>query len=128
LPTVLREMDVALFTNRAEGGTNLVAMECMACGVPTILSRNTGHIDLIEDDNCYPLNQQGELAGFEAGSLGVPGWGESDVDEVVEALERVYAHRAEARERGLRGAADIGRYSWAKTAREMKAIVLETST
>ena len=38
MPPVLREMDVALFPNRSEGGTNLVAMECMACGVPTILS------------------------------------------------------------------------------------------
>ena len=34
---ILREVDVALFPNRAEGGTNLVAMECMACGLPTIL-------------------------------------------------------------------------------------------
>src|SRR6185312_7856169 len=65
LPTILREMDAAVFANRAEGGTNLVAMECMACGVPTILSRNTGHLDLIEDDNCFPLTQQGELAGRE---------------------------------------------------------------
>ena len=29
------------FSNRAEGGTNLVAMECMAAGVPTIVSNNT---------------------------------------------------------------------------------------
>ena len=127
LPAMLREMDVALFTNRAEGGTNLVAMECMACGVPTILSRNTGHLDLIEDDNCYALNQQGELTGAEAGVAAIAGWGESDVDEVVEALERVYAHRAEARERGARGAASVGRLTWAKTAAEMKDVVLGTS-
>jgi glycosyltransferase involved in cell wall biosynthesis len=43
IPTFLREMDVAIFPNRCEGGTNLVAMECMACGLPVILSRNTGH-------------------------------------------------------------------------------------
>ncbi len=125
LPTVLREMDVALFPNRAEGGTNLVAMECMACGVPTILSRNTGHIDLIEDENCYPLEQQGELAGLEAGIPGVAGWGESDVDEIVEALERVYIHRQEARARGARGAATLSQFSWARTAREMKGLVQE---
>jgi glycosyltransferase involved in cell wall biosynthesis len=128
LPPVLREMDVAVFPNRAEGGTNLVAMECMACGVPTILSRNTGHIDLIEDENCYPLVQQGALAGREAGLDGLAGWGESDVDEVVDALERVYAHRQEARDRGLRGAATLSRFTWAKTAREMKALVLEVSS
>ncbi|HEX3364875.1 glycosyltransferase family 4 protein [Phenylobacterium sp.] len=126
LPSVLREMDVALFTNRAEGGTNLVAMECMACGVPTILSRNTGHLDLIEDDNGYVLSQQGELTGGEAGLATVSGWGESEVDEVVETLERVYAHRAEARDRGGRGAASVGRFTWAKTASEMKDVVLNT--
>jgi glycosyltransferase involved in cell wall biosynthesis len=126
LPPVLREMDAALFPNRAEGGTNLVAMECMACGVPTILSRNTGHLDLIEDNNCYVLGQQGELTGLEAGLTTVSGWGESEVDEVVDTLERVYAHRAEARERGMRGAGTVAPFTWAKTAREMKDVVLTT--
>ncbi len=129
MAAVLREMDVALFPNRAEGGTNLVAMECMACGVPAILSRNTGHLDLIEEDNCYPLDQQGAAQqGREAGMDGIAGWGESDVDEAVEALERVYAHRSEARERGARGAASVGRYTWARTAREMKSLVLEAAS
>ncbi len=39
--------DVAVFPNRCEGGTNFVAMECMACGVPTILSSCFGHDDLM---------------------------------------------------------------------------------
>ncbi|MBY0510388.1 MAG: glycosyltransferase family 4 protein, partial [Rhodospirillaceae bacterium] len=47
-PQVLREVDLAVFPNRCEGGTNLVAMEAMACGVPVALSRNTGHLDLIK--------------------------------------------------------------------------------
>jgi glycosyltransferase involved in cell wall biosynthesis len=45
---IYRECDVALFPNRAEGGTNQVAMECIACGVPTILSANTGHRDIMQ--------------------------------------------------------------------------------
>lgn len=124
MPPVLREIDVALFPNRAEGGTNLVAMECMACGVPVILSANTGHLDLIEDGACYPLTQQGALPGREAGHGAATGWGESDVDEIVEQLERAYRHREEARVRGARGAAKLGGLTWAKTAREMKAIAL----
>jgi glycosyltransferase involved in cell wall biosynthesis len=125
LPGILREMDVAVFPNRAEGGTNLVAMECMASGIPTILSRNTGHLDLFEDDNCYALDQQGELSGREGGMNGVPGWGESDVDELVEKLEQVYAHREEALRRGARGAATVGRLTWAKSAAQLKPLVLE---
>jgi glycosyltransferase involved in cell wall biosynthesis len=125
LPQVLREMDVALFPNRAEGGTNLVAMEAMACGVPAILSRNTGHLDLIEDGNCYTLDRQAPLEGSKGPAAGVEGWGESDVDEVVERLEQAYAERADATARGLRGAETMARLTWAETARRMKALILE---
>jgi glycosyltransferase involved in cell wall biosynthesis len=126
LPPILRDMDAAIFPNRAEGGTNLVAMECMACGVPSILSRNTGHLDLIADDNCYALTSQGALEGKEAGFGEVDGWGESDVDEIVEALERIYADREAARATGLAGAETLKRLTWAETARQMKEIVLGT--
>jgi glycosyltransferase involved in cell wall biosynthesis len=122
---LLTEMDAAVFPNRAEGGTNLVAMECMACGVPTILSANTGHLDLIEgEENCYPLLQQDQVAGGGAPVGDVPGWGESQVDEIVEALERIYLDREEARRRGARGAATLSALTWAKTAEQMKALAL----
>ncbi|WP_333808451.1 glycosyltransferase [Phenylobacterium sp.] len=48
LPPVIRECDVAIFPNRCEGGTNLVAMETLALGVPSLLSANTGHMDLLD--------------------------------------------------------------------------------
>jgi tetratricopeptide (TPR) repeat protein/glycosyltransferase involved in cell wall biosynthesis len=109
MPRVLCEADVALFPNRAEGGTNLVAMECMACGIPTILSANTGHRDLIGDDNCFPLERQRPLAGRQC-----QGWGDSDIDEIVATLEAVFDDRALARRRGRRGAATLRQMSWAR--------------
>jgi glycosyltransferase involved in cell wall biosynthesis len=124
MPRILREADVALFPNRCEGGTNLVAMEAMACGVPAILAANTGHLDLIEGENCYALSRQAALTGPEAGVNGVAGWGESDVEEILEALERAYADREDARRRGLAGARTLSRLTWAETARRMKATVL----
>jgi len=108
MPQVLREADVALFPNRAEGGTNLVAMEAMACGVPAILSANTGHLDLIHDRNCYPLLRQHTIDGPSRA-----GWGESDVDEIVAALEQAYAHRQDAADRGSRGSQFISQWTWA---------------
>ncbi|NNE34113.1 MAG: glycosyltransferase family 4 protein, partial [Rhodothermales bacterium] len=60
-PSVLRECDVALFPNRAEGGTNLVAMEALACGVPSILAANTGQLDLVGDVPCFPLREQAPI-------------------------------------------------------------------
>jgi len=111
LPMLIREADVALFPNRAEGGTNLVAMETMACGVPTILSANTGHLDIIREGACIPLRRQRPVAAAEPG-LGTEGWGESDVDEIVEALESVWQDRAKARAIGAAGAAHMAQLTW----------------
>jgi glycosyltransferase involved in cell wall biosynthesis len=125
MPSVLREMDVAVFPNRCEGGTNLVAMECMACGLPVILSRNTGHLDLIEAENCFPLEHQAALDGHRAGIGAVPGWGESSVEELVETLEAVFADRTEARRRGHRAAATMAKLTWQRTANQLKSLVLQ---
>jgi glycosyltransferase involved in cell wall biosynthesis len=109
MPRVLREMDVALFPNRCEGGTNLVAMECMASGLPCIISDNTGHKDIVATGATYPLTRQGPVASE---GIGTEGWGESDVEEVVEALERAWAKREEARKLGLAGAEAMAKLSW----------------
>lgn len=124
MPPILREMDVGLFSNRSEGGTNLVAMECMACGVPTILSANTGHLDLIDGDTCFPLTQQTPVGGIGAGVGETAGWGTSSVDEIVDTLERVYADKVEARRRGMLGAEMLAKLTWARTAQAMKETVL----
>ncbi|MHB1310471.1 MAG: tetratricopeptide repeat protein [Gemmatimonadaceae bacterium] len=116
---VLREMDVAVFTNRCEGGTNLVAMEAMACGVPTILSANTGHLNLIGSDTCFPLERQAPLSVTTPSFRGTVLWGESDPDEVVAHLERVYDDRAEAARRGASGAALLAQLPWATQAEEL---------
>jgi glycosyltransferase involved in cell wall biosynthesis len=125
MPSILREMDVAIFPNRAEGGTNLVAMECMACGLPVILSRNTGHIDLIDNESCYTLDDQRHAARGFAGVDGVEGWGESQIDEVVERLEQVYFDRAEARRRGTRAAERLAQLTWQATAQQLKDAVIK---
>jgi glycosyltransferase involved in cell wall biosynthesis len=124
MPPILREMDAAVFTNRSEGGTNLVAMECMACGIPVVLSRNTGHLDLIKDDNCFPLDDQRAVENRWNSVGDVACWGESQVEEVVERLEQIFADRAAAGKRGLRAARMMQRLTWAETARQMKGVVL----
>ncbi len=109
MPRIVREADVALFPNRCEGGTNLVAMECMAAGLPTILSRNTGHLDLTNTGAPFALTRQGAVTSAYAAT---EGWGESDVDEIVEMLEHVWANREEARRRGLAGAEAMAKLNW----------------
>ena len=114
LPTLLRGLDVALLPSRCEGGTNLVAMECMACGLPAILSRNTGHLDLIAPhgtDNCYTLDFQIPIGDI-TGRADLKGWGESAIDEIVAKLEAAYTDRADAARRGANGAAFMQGWGW----------------
>ena len=111
-PPLLWEADLAVFPNRCEGGTNLVAMECMACGVPVALSRNTGHLDLIRPDNCYSLDMQIPI-GAVTGRANLEGWGETFIDELVTAMEKAYTDREDARRRGAAGAAFMQNWGWA---------------
>lgn len=94
MPTILRGCDASIFPNRCEGGTNLVAMEALACGVPTYVSYNTGHKDLVDLTGCLAFQNQSPLKkGHDNPAL--RDWGESDVDEVIASLERAYARHAD---------------------------------
>ena len=108
---ILRDVDLAVFPNRCEGGTNLVAMECMACATPVVLSRNTGHLDLIESDNCFALDFQipiGEITG----RADLEGWGESSIDELVAKMEDAFQNRDGAKLRGRAGSAFMMEWTW----------------
>ena len=119
---VLREVDVAVFPNRCEGGTNLVAMECMASGVPVILSANTGHLDLLEPGGAaLSLDRQGPVG---LPDRDVAGWGESDVEEILDRLEQVWTDRQTARSIADRGANLMATMTWEhQTNRLMRAIL-----
>jgi glycosyltransferase involved in cell wall biosynthesis len=96
----IKMADVALFPNRCEGGTNLVAMEAAAVGLPLILSTATGHADLSEFLSVSPVGRQGnskaaylglfdQMIHYESSSHRM-GWSEANVDEIVEALTMMY--------------------------------------
>ena len=110
---IIREADVALFPNRGEGGTNLVAMETLASGIPVILAANSGQLDFADPDICRPLKKQGKVEATIA-MPGVEGWGESDLEEVVEALEEAYSTPEEAKKRATRGVKRMQSFTWEK--------------
>ncbi|MDQ2101734.1 glycosyltransferase [Azospirillum isscasi] len=121
IPAVLAECHAAIFPNRCEGATNLVAMEAMACGVPVILSANTGHLDLIQDGNCLPLRRQSAVADPTGRRRH---WGESSVEEAVELLETLYTDRAAARSRAEAAQAFLrGERTWRAFAEAFVAAV-----
>ena len=110
MPQVLREVDVAVFPNRCEGGTNLVAMEAMACGLPVVLADNTGQKDIIRPGCGYVLTNQRPV-----GQPGCEDWGDSDPEELVARLEEVYANREEALRRGKAAADFMSGLTWANS-------------
>ncbi len=115
LPAILNEADIAIFPSRCEGGTNLSAMETMACGIPCILSSNTGHLDIIEDaKNCYPLLHQ---TTAETGPRS--DWRNSDVDEIVDHLETAYQHADDRKQRGRAATASMAHLSWQNQTRKL---------
>lgn len=111
MPELMRSCDVGLFPNRAEGGTNLVAMESIACGLPCILSNNTGHKDLLEEVDCYSLEEQKKVSPLNEKD-GTEGWGESSIEEIFSQLEFAYNNRDLNKQKGLNAAKKIQRWSW----------------
>ncbi|MBK8005947.1 MAG: glycosyltransferase family 4 protein [Gemmatimonadetes bacterium] len=125
MAATVREADVALFPNRCEGGTNLVAMEAMACGVPALVAANSGQLDLLaEPEAAVPLTRQGPPRGACPFYQGREGWGESDVEEMLEALEAAWQHREAMQERGRRAAAWMARaWSWRSRTQEVLGVL-----
>ncbi len=122
MPSVLAECDLALFPNRCEGGTNLVAMEAMACGIPTYVSYNTGQKDLVDLIGCDAFRGQRPVPSG-ASMRTTEDWGETDVEEIVTAMENIYTHRAESRHRAADLAARLQEWSWAAMNEKLLQIV-----
>ena len=93
MASLLKQADIAVFPNRCEGGTNLVAMEAIACGVPTVLSANSGHLDLMRlgCPGVMPMPSNHPLKIPLSDYENFRFWGESDPDYLfgvfVEFLE-----------------------------------------
>ncbi len=124
MPSILREMDCALAPSRAEACTNLLAKEAMACGVPVILAANTGVKDLIAGGNAMALTRQKAVRDYP--HAGTEGWGESSVEEILEALERLYTDTMLRKKIGAAGAAWIVEEArtWSNHARQLKSLLL----
>lgn len=118
VPRLLAESDCAVCVSRYESGTNLVAMEAMAMGLPVILSANTGHLDVLGDEHCYPVRTMNAVPPPREGT-GTDGWGEASVDEIVEQLEAIYQNREAAAARGARAAELMTNFSWKKQVNEL---------
>ena len=111
VPGVLRKMDAALFPNRCEGGTNLVAMEALAAGVPTILTDGTGQRDTVRlaGGGCWPLAAVPAMNG-PLDAAGV----EPSPEAAADMLAAIYLDSHGARRRALAGAGRLREWTWGR--------------
>ena len=91
IPSLIKQADVAVFPNRCEGGTNLVAMEALCCGLPVLLSACNGHLDLMRMGfgNLIPLRSASCVSHVSRmsdfyGADPLVVWGECSVGEIIE--------------------------------------------
>jgi tetratricopeptide (TPR) repeat protein/glycosyltransferase involved in cell wall biosynthesis len=123
----LRELyaksDIGLFPNRCEGGTNLVMMEYMACGKPVVASYNSGHKDILNDENSFPLKTMHDFKLFDENNNITADWNEPDLDEIIERIEFAYHNRDHLRKVGRAAGEHLKNYTWSNTADELIQII-----
>ena len=134
LPHLIKQADVAVFASRCEGGTNLMAMETLACGIPTLISANTGHLDLLAMGfgHALPMGQAGQghvdpsvHRAYGDDPLGL--WGETNPEELLDWWLRIAANRYEWQLRSRQHADAVKSLSWRESMRKLLLLVEELS-
>lgn len=83
---VVRQCDVGLFLSRCEANANMALAECLASGVPCVVSKNTGHLVYDGEPLITFVTHQCPVRLSPATAHGTDGWGESDCEEAAHAL------------------------------------------
>lgn len=122
LRTFYEQTDVGLFPNRCEGGTNLVLMEYMACAKPVIASYNSGHKDVLNEENSYMIKEMGDGKIYSGTELWAD-WDEPSLDETVALLEHAYNNRDELRKKGKIAGEFMKDFTWKKSAESLVKII-----
>ena len=109
-----------------------MAMETLACGVPTLISANTGHLDLLAMGfgHALPMGQSGsgEVDArvhrvYGGDPLGL--WGETDPEEILSWWLRIAANREEWRCNGRQHADAVKSLSWRESMRKLLSLIEE---
>lgn len=116
MPKIYQNTDIAIFPNRCEGGTNLVMMEYMARGKPVIASYNSGHKDILSENNAIHIKSFKPLTRTVNGVRQAI-WEEPDLDETINQLEWAYHNREEIKTLGHQAGKDMQKITWHNTAK-----------
>ena len=107
-----------------------MAMETLACGVPTLISANTGHLDLLAMGfgHALPVGQVGLgqvdpsfYRAYGGDPLGL--WGETDPEELLNCWLKIVANREEWSQLGRQSADAVKSLSWRQSMRKLLSLV-----
>ncbi len=126
MPEVYKNTDIGLFSNRCEGGTNLVMMEYMACGRPVIASNLTGHCDVIDEKYAILAPKKRDIE-LKKDNRVIAKWGDPDLDYIIDKLDWAYHNRDALQKMGEEGAKAMSKFTWKDTARSFYSLVDNTS-
>ena len=115
LRDIYSKTDIGLFPNRCEGGTNLVMMEYMACGKPVIASYNSGHKDILNDNNSVRLKEMKKFNLY-SGKEMIADWEEASLDEIINSIEVAYHNKEKIAAVGRQAGIEMKNYTWERTA------------
>ncbi|MEW6545538.1 MAG: glycosyltransferase [Bacillota bacterium] len=124
VPSLYAAADCFVLPSRGEGW-NLPALEALACGVPVITTRWSGHLDYLDDDNAYLV----EIEDLEPAAWpGHPAdevyrgarWARPSIEHLAHLMRWVYDHPEEARARAERGRRQVStKLTWDRCAAAM---------
>jgi len=113
---IYQQADCAVFPNRCEGGTNLVLMECMASGLPCVVSYNSGHRDVVTPETAKLLRLY-EFMQVRNGTGKVSAqWHDPNLEELIESLEWAYTNREQCLELGRAARKLMDKFTWESAA------------
>jgi glycosyltransferase involved in cell wall biosynthesis len=91
-------------------------MEYMACGKPVVASFNSGHKDILTEENSIQLKTMHEFRLYDNNKNLIADWEEPDLDEIIAKLEYAYFHREAIKRIGEKAGNDMRNYTWERTA------------
>ncbi len=111
MPNLYASADSFVLPTRGEGWS-LVAMEAMACGLPTIITSWSGPTQFLNERNGYPLRIKGLVPVPRSGTIHDAiyenaKWAEPDKEHLKKLMRHLFTHRDEARAKGHYAAEDI---------------------
>jgi glycosyltransferase involved in cell wall biosynthesis len=111
-----RDTDIAVFANRAEGGTNLPLMECASCGIPIVAPFTTGHQDVLVPGGFLEVETIGTRR-WPPTEEQIAEWPEPSVESVLEQLEYAYDNSEDLQRMAALASENVNRFTWEAAAK-----------